>query len=432
MIRTKHVWAPVLLALILPSGLKAVESPWTGVEVSQWRMTLRVLEGIKEGATEPAKAVTSSYLRHILTASIPSGDELAEERNQIRKIFNLKDVRLMTEADLSWGRSEAKASHVFRLDGQEYSVFISTVTVSGRQPFRIQVFERNGGGKTSLLDTGFGLPENARNLVVFGFENTRGTPYFLSLHAILFKSQAAGPGPGGATAGGTVETPTLLNRIDPVYPDAARQAKVEGIVILEATIDVRGRVQDVKVLRSIPLLDQAAVDAVKQWVYEPMIIDGRAVKAVFTVTVRFVLDKDKKKDEGVAGGVEGGIEGGVEGGVAGGVQGGVRSEEFEKKLKAFEAGAIPCKDEINPPKLLKLVDPVYPPDAKQKGIEGIVIVAAKTDESGKVIDAMILRSIPGLDQAALDSVRQWVYEPLVIDGKPRKVIFTVTVRFVLN
>ena len=45
---------------------------------------------------------------------------------------------------------------------------------------------------------------------------------------------------------------------------------------------------------------------------------------------------------------------------------------------------------------------------------------------------MVLRSIPALDRAAMDAVRQWVYEPLLIEGKPRKVIFTVTVRFALN
>ncbi|MBP1770759.1 MAG: transport protein TonB, partial [Candidatus Aminicenantes bacterium] len=66
-------------------------------------------------------------------------------------------------------------------------------------------------------------------------------------------------------------------------------ARVEGIVIVEATTDVYGRVTGVKVLRSIPLLDQAAIDAVRQWVYEPMILNGRPRPVVFTVTVRFQL-----------------------------------------------------------------------------------------------------------------------------------------------
>ncbi|MGA2534142.1 MAG: energy transducer TonB, partial [Candidatus Aminicenantales bacterium] len=69
----------------------------------------------------------------------------------------------------------------------------------------------------------------------------------------------------------------------------ARQARVEGVVIIEATTDIYGRVATVKILKSIPLLDQAAVDAVRQWVYEPMIINGRPRPVIFTVTVRFQL-----------------------------------------------------------------------------------------------------------------------------------------------
>jgi len=88
---------------------------------------------------------------------------------------------------------------------------------------------------------------------------------------------------------GDVKPPKLLKQVDPVYPEIARQARVEGIVIIEATTDIYGRVQGYKVLRSIPLLDQAAIDAVRQWVYEPMIINGRPRGVIFTVTVRFTL-----------------------------------------------------------------------------------------------------------------------------------------------
>ncbi len=78
------------------------------------------------------------------------------------------------------------------------------------------------------------------------------------------------------------------------------------------------------------------------------------------------------------------------------------------------------------------MDPVYPDEAPQKGIEGIVILEAKIAEDGKVIDAMVLRSVPGLDGAAIAAVKQWVYEPMIIKGKPVKAIFTVTVRFTLE
>jgi protein TonB len=77
----------------------------------------------------------------------------------------------------------------------------------------------------------------------------------------------------------------------PVYPAIAQQARVQGTVILEATIDVDGSVRDVKVLRSIPLLDQAAIDAVREWKYSPTILNGNPVPVIMTVTVTFTLNR---------------------------------------------------------------------------------------------------------------------------------------------
>jgi protein TonB len=65
--------------------------------------------------------------------------------------------------------------------------------------------------------------------------------------------------------------------------------RTQGTVILEATTDIYGRVVGVRVLRSLALLDAAAVEAVRQWVYEPLLLNGRPRPVTFTVTVRFVL-----------------------------------------------------------------------------------------------------------------------------------------------
>jgi protein TonB len=88
---------------------------------------------------------------------------------------------------------------------------------------------------------------------------------------------------------GDIKPPKLVKEVAPIYPEIARQARMEGVVIIEATTDVYGRVIGWRVLRSIPMLDQAAIDAVRQWVYEPMIINGRPRGVIFTVTVRFQL-----------------------------------------------------------------------------------------------------------------------------------------------
>jgi protein TonB len=88
---------------------------------------------------------------------------------------------------------------------------------------------------------------------------------------------------------GEIKQPKRIHYVNPVYPEIARQARVEGTVIIEATTDIYGRVQQVKLLKSVPLLDQAAIDAVKQWVYEPMVINGRPRGVIFVVTVTFSL-----------------------------------------------------------------------------------------------------------------------------------------------
>lgn len=101
------------------------------------------------------------------------------------------------------------------------------------------------------------------------------------------------PGTPGAMqpvrVGGQIKAPTQIKKVQPVYPAEAQAAKVQGIVIMEATIGVDGRVTDAKVLRSVPLLDQAAVDAVRQWEYTPTLLNGTAVPIIMTVTVTFNL-----------------------------------------------------------------------------------------------------------------------------------------------
>jgi protein TonB len=89
--------------------------------------------------------------------------------------------------------------------------------------------------------------------------------------------------------GGAVKQPKLVNRLPPAYPPVAVSARVQGVVVLEAVVGPDGHVQDVRVLRSIPLLDQAAMDAVRRWEYEPLLVQGQAVPFVLTVTVAFTL-----------------------------------------------------------------------------------------------------------------------------------------------
>lgn len=95
--------------------------------------------------------------------------------------------------------------------------------------------------------------------------------------------------PDAVRVGGAIKEPRKIKHASPVYPDAALQARVQGVVIMEITIDTEGKVVQLEVLRGIPLLDQAAIDAVKQWVYTPTLLNGVPVPVIMTVTVNFRL-----------------------------------------------------------------------------------------------------------------------------------------------
>jgi protein TonB len=95
--------------------------------------------------------------------------------------------------------------------------------------------------------------------------------------------------PAPVRIGGQIMAPALISRVDPVYPALAQAAQLEGIVILEATVGETGRVESVKVLRSVGPLDAAAVEAVKQWRYSPLRLNDRPTSFVLTVTVQFHL-----------------------------------------------------------------------------------------------------------------------------------------------
>lgn len=196
---------------------------------------------------------------------------------------------------------------------------------------------------------------------------------------------------GAIRVGGNVKPPKKLRDVRPVYPPEAQQARVSGLVILEARIGADGSVEDAQVLRSIPLLDQAAIDAVLQWRFTPTLLNGQAVPVMMTVTVNFTL---------------------------------------QDKEEAGQAGAAPVDTPVRTkrsgpsPRLLKDVKAVYPEEARLAKVNGIVQLEATIGTDGRVTDARVLRSVPMLDQAALDAVRQWEFAPL-----PGPAVVTIEMSF---
>ena len=97
--------------------------------------------------------------------------------------------------------------------------------------------------------------------------------------------------PKRINVGGSVQAARAISRPQPVYPQLARQARISGTVRLEAVIDETGKITDLKVISGHPLLVQAALDAVKQWRYQPTILNNTAVQVATTIDVNFTLSQ---------------------------------------------------------------------------------------------------------------------------------------------
>ena len=158
-----------------------------------------------------------------------------------------------------------------------------------------------GGGAGSGVDETFDVAEqrqasmasrNAAGLPAAGFTSTvsggviGGTVGGIGVGPPT-PSQPPPPPDGPVRVGGTIRTPARIMDAEPVMPPVAQQAGIRGVVILEITIAPDGRVSDAKVLRSIPLLDAAALEAARKWRYEPTLLNGAPVPVIMTATVNF-------------------------------------------------------------------------------------------------------------------------------------------------
>lgn len=104
------------------------------------------------------------------------------------------------------------------------------------------------------------------------------------------RQEAQTTGDSPVRIGGDIGPPRKLTHVDPVYPAEAQAARVQGVVIVEAIIDQQGNVVKTQVLRSVPMLDAAAVDAVSQWKFTPTLLNGVPTSVVMTMTVNFSLN----------------------------------------------------------------------------------------------------------------------------------------------
>lgn len=212
----------------------------------------------------------------------------------------------------------------------------------------------------------------------------------------------------------------LIRKIPPRYPPLARQARIQGTVILKIVINKDGDVRDLQLVSGHPMLAPAAIEAVKQWKYQPYTKDGEVVEVSTMVRVIFSMpDGAAPKDEGANAPPM------AMSGVIGPLSlssGPIRMSEgvyrvFEPEMR---------------PRRIEKIDPVYPPTAIQDNIQGMVRLEVQILPGGDVENVRLISGDPLLAEAATDAVKQWKYRPYVIDGNAVTVITTARLTFTLT
>jgi TonB family protein len=245
--------------------------------------------------------------------------------------------------------------------------------------------------------------------------------------------------------GGAIQPPIKIKHVAPVYPDIAISARVQGIVIVEATIGTDGSVTDARVLRPVALLDQAAVDAVLQWKFTPTLLNGEPVPVIMTMTVNFRLGDDGQPLAPPPPPPAPPAPPTPPTPPTGDVPPPppppptpmtppVPPTPPTPPTPVWNEGDAPLRigGAIKEPRKIKDVRPIYPSEAQQARVQGIVILELRIDQDGRVEAARVIRPVALLDQAALDAVLQWEFEPTLLNGRPVPVIMTVTVNFTLQ
>src|ERR1017187_7732749 len=207
----------------------------------------------------------------------------------------------------------------------------------------------------------------------------------------------------------------IVKKVRPVCPPLARQARIQGTVILKVVINKSGDVENMQLFSGHPMLAPAAIEAVKQWRYKPYLLNGEPVEVETNVTVNFTLP-DKLPVAGVVGDMPGGIPEGEQGGLA---------------PQPAVPGRVRVSSGVEQGLVITKVPPQYPPEAKDAHIQGVVLMNVIVDKEGNVANIQLISGHPLLAPAAIDAVKQWKYKPYLLNETPVEVDTQVHVNFTL-
>lgn len=224
-----------------------------------------------------------------------------------------------------------------------------------------------------------------------------------------------------------VEQGELTYQVPPTYPPLARQARVQGTVVLHALIGKDGSIQELEVVSGHPMLVQAALDAVKQWRYKPYFYNGEPAVVETNINVNFQLSDtpgQAHSNEPPAN-ISSAETGSSKPSPAAQPS---QNQDSDQAPRAYRVGGG-----VTAPKLINAPDPVYSKEARKARYEGTVVLWMIVSTEGLPQDIKVQRALGmGLDEEAIRAVKQWRFEPATKDGKPVPVMINVEVNFRLR
>jgi len=210
---------------------------------------------------------------------------------------------------------------------------------------------------------------------------------------------------GPARISGGVMAGQIVTKVTPAYPVKARAKGIGGTVVLHAIIGRGGAIERLTVVSGPDLLQAAALDAVRQWVYKPYLLNGEPTEVDTTIMVNFSMGSGPAAPDHLQSTQEAPGDG-------------IQPQRMIRVSGGVLAGNVLTK-----------VDPRYPEQARQAGVGGTVVLLIMVSKDGVPTHLELVSGPPVLGDAAIDAVRQWRYRPYLLNGEPVEVQSTVSLMF---
>ena len=264
------VQGKTLKVLALNFSVEAPGSDWKWLKESHESERLHTFICYQSGENEA----------YVVTVSEESKPVILDE-NFVKKLVTTYD--------------KDKATKGWTMAGQDYSE--SSIPLSGT--YRIKINWTKPNKNLCIIAYAIGVGKRLYLLQSESFvsEESKSFKNLVSSYRTLNETKQGAELSSDGSAESEKVSLELISKVEPVYPEEARKARMQGVVELSCKIDEDGNVTVLKVLKSVhPLLDQAAADAVRQWKYKPPMKYGKPISVLSTATVRFTLSESQTQE----------------------------------------------------------------------------------------------------------------------------------------